>query len=262
MIVPAAMAITGQKRKWQPSPQLRQLDRIRKKMNVQKLDAKLRKYRREDTEWTQYQVLAGSPSLTTKNVWHLTKTSTMVKRFGPDAGGVPYLHKIDYDFQFKCHSEEGPTTFTAFLVTLRTDTMSQLTENQGTDLQGGLLENIHYMNGLQQDNSGVNYTSGQVELNPAYFKILKRWNFAIGVETFSTAANEPSRSLDESYRRYTGMVKVNKKLQNGRGNFDPASMSTFQNEAKVFLLTFTDNVTSIEGAPVLDGQCMLTVRST
>ena len=230
--------------------------------NVKSLAAKVRKYRREDTEWTQYQVRAGSPDLTQKHVWHLTKTSTMVKRFGPDAAGVPYLHKIDYDFIYKCAGEDGPTTFTSFLVMLRPDTMAQLTENQGTDLQGSLLENIHYMNALQTDAGGATYTSGQIELNPAYFKILKRWNFSIGVETFSTAANEPSRSLDESFKRYTGSIKVNKKLQNGRGNFDPSSMTTFQNEAKVFLLTFTDNITGIEGSPRLDGQCMVTVRST
>lgn len=236
---------------------------LQRSMNVQKLDAKLRSYRRRDTEWTQYQVLTQSPNLVQKYVWHLTQLDTWTQRFGQTPGGVPYLHSIKYDFDFKCASEAGPTSFSCFLVSLRTDTMSQLVENQGANLQSGLVENIHYMSGQTLDSASQIYTTtGQVELNPMFFKIHKTWRFAIGVETFSSSSNEPSRILSQSHKRITGMLKMNKKLQNGRGNFAPSAMSTCDNSAKVFLLVFNDNLSNLEGSPTLDGQCMVTVRST
>lgn len=229
-------------------------------MAVQKLDRKLKAYRRQDTEWTQYQVkTANSPTLSTKYIWHLTKVADWTARFGTSPAGVPYLHKINYDFYFKTADETGPTTFTAFIVTLRKDTQTQLTENLGTDLQSGLVENVHYISSEEAAGGGLAVPSGQVMLNPAFFRIHKRWEFALGEEGFYSGMK--LKNMSDSGRRFTGVIRHPKKLMNGRGDFDPAGVSTIDNSAKVFLLVFTNNQSGLEGSPILDGTCMVSIKS-
>jgi len=251
------MRNTNRKRSYAPKATAK---KYKQSMNVQKLDAKLRRYRREDTEFCQYQHTLLSGNVAPVSIWNLTKISGWVKRFGPDPSGVTELHKIDYDFQFKAATEPGPTTCTAFLVTLKSDTMTQLTENQGTDLQGGLVENTHYINGAQPAGGGVYIGSGQTYLNPAYFTIKKQWTFAIGSRDFSEP-DQISRCCRDQYR-FRGTCYNKKKLVNGRGAFDPGTMSTINNEAKVFLLVFSDNISGIEGSPRLDATSMVTLKST
>jgi len=230
-------------------------------MAVQKLDRKLKAYRRQDTEWTQYQIkTTASPTLSTKYIWHLTKVADWTERFGITPAGVPFLHKIDYDLYFKTNDEAGPTTFTVFIVSLRGDTQTQLTENQGTDLQSGLVENVHYITGEEALGGGLVGTSGQVHLNPAFFRVHKRKDFALGEEGFY--AGMKLKNMSDSGRRFTGSIKHHKKLVNGRGDFDPAGMSTINNSAKLFLIVFTNNASGLEGSPILDGTCMVTVKST
>lgn len=253
------------KRKFPTSSRFVQRKALKSSMNVQKLDAKLNRYRRQDTEWTQYQVkTAGSPAIGQVYIWHMTKLSTWIERFGPSPAGVPYLHKIDYDLYFKEGDEAGPTTFTAFLVSLKSDTQTQLCENQGTDLSAGLVENTHYISGQQATDTGLDIGSGQVYLNPAYFRVHKKMQFALGKDMFWTGSGSApqSKNMSDTGRRFTGTIKCNKKLQNGRGNFAPSVMSTCDNSAKVFLLVFSDNASGVEGSPILNGQCMVTVRST
>jgi len=252
------MRNTNRKRSYAPKATNK---KYKQSMNVQKLDAKLRRYRRDDTEFCQYQhtLLAGNVSPV--SIWNLTKISGWVKRFGPDPSGVTTLHKIDYDFQFKAATEPGPTTCTAFLVTLRSDTMSQLTENQGTDLQGGLVENVHYIPGKQPGLiAGSFVDSGQAYLNPTFFNIKKQWTFSVGSRDYSEP-DQISRCCRDMHR-FRGTCYHNKKLVNGRGAFDPGTMSTINNEAKLFLLVFSDNISGVEGSPRLDATSMLTLKST
>jgi len=248
----------GKKRSYAPKATSK---KYKQSLNVQKLDAKLRRYRREDTEYCQYQHTLLSGNVGKVSIWHLTKISGWVKRFGPDPSGVTELHKIDYDFQFKAADEPGPTTCTAFLVTLRNDTMSQLTDNMGTDLPT-LVENIHYIPGKQPGLiAGTWEDSGQAYLNPAFFNIKKQWKFSVGSYNYSDpAVTAYSNGRDMS--RFRGSIYHRKKLVNGRGAFDPGTMSTINNEAKVFLLVFSDNISGIEGSPRLDATTMVTLKST
>lgn len=250
------MRNTNRKRSYAPKGTNK---KYKQSMNVQKLDAKLRRYRRDDTEWSQYQHTINS-DLASVTIWHLTKVSGWAKRFGPDPAGVSELYKIDYDFQFKSATEPGPTTCTAFLVTLKNDTMTQLTENQGTDLQGGLVENVHYINGKQPAGGGLDIQSGQTYLNPSFFNIKKQWHFSVGGRDFSDP-DQVQRCCRDMYR-FRATCWNQKKLVNGRGAFDPAAMSTINNEAKVFLIVFSDNISTVEGSPRLDATSMITLKST
>lgn len=226
-------------------------------LSVAGLNSKVNRQRRLDTEYTQYQNTLPSLGMGATNVWHLTQMSSWVKRFGPDPGGVASLLKLDYDFQFKTDTEPGPTTLTAFLVTLKHDTMSQLTENAGSDLTA-LVENIHYLTGTAPD-GGLTITSGQGFLNPVYFNIHKTWKFSLGIKQYDSV---PTNSrTDRDMYRITGTYYHKRKLVNGRGNFDPALMTTCANDAKVFLIVFSDNISAIEGSPRLDGTCVATVKS-
>ena len=231
-------------------------------LTVQKLDARLRAYRRRDTEWTQYQLkTTGDPAITSKYMWHLTSIGNWVKRFGPDPGGIVYTHKIDYDLYFKSNTEAGPTTFSAFIVGLRSDTSDQLIQNNFTS--AGLVENLHFISGQQGDTSGVDYTSGMVYLNPQYFVTLKSWKFTLGPKT-QYEGTEVSNVFDKlqsgSGKRFCGSIPWRKRLHSGRGNFE--DMTACDNNAKLFLFVFTDNLSGLDGSPTLHGHVMATVKST
>lgn len=237
---------------------------LSKSMTVAKLDAKLKAYRRRDTEFTQYQLkTTGNQALNQVHHWNLTDVGNWQKRFGPDPGGMVYGHKIDYDLYFKANTEDGPTTFTAFIVALRPDTADQCIKNNFE--QNGPSENLHYISGQQGDVNGVglDYTSGQIFLNPQYFIVKKEWTFTLGPLTHyngSSVNNVIAKSINEQSRRFRGSIPWPRRLHSARGNFE--DMTTIDNSAKLYLLVFTDNLSAAEGAPTLHGHVMGSVKST
>ena len=237
---------------------------VNQSMTVQKLDAKLKAYRRRDTEYTQYQLkTTGNQNLLKEQVWHLTDVGSWSKKFGPDPGGIVYGHKLDYDLYFKSASEDGPTTFTCFIVGLRPDTADQAIKNNFE--QNGPTENLHYMTGQQGDQAigGLDYTSGQIFLNPQYFIIKKEWCFTLGPATHYTGSsinNVITKNVGETGKRFRGSIPWNRRLHSARGNFE--DMTAIDNASKLYLLIFCDNLSSSEGAPTLHGHVMGTIKST
>jgi len=67
----------GSKRKFPTGVSKRRV--INNSMAIQKLDRKLKAYRRQDTEWTQYQTKTQSPALGNQHIWHLTQISDSVQ---------------------------------------------------------------------------------------------------------------------------------------------------------------------------------------
>jgi len=243
--------------KWKRDAGVARANKVaRNSMAIQKVDAKLRAYRREDTEYTGYQVTQQSLGLGFINVMHLTQMAAWTKRFGPDPGGTCSLVKIEMDLHFKCANEPSPVTFSCFLATLNPQNADQITENLGQTL-AGLIQNIHFIDGVAT--GPVN--QGQVYLNPEFFRVHKTWKFTIGT-TQLNSTSEAQRSGEFSHKRIVTKLYHQRKLANGRGNFDPSSQSTITNESKVYLIVFTDNLVIDLQYPTLDVNALCTVKST
>ena len=185
----------------------------------------------------------------------MTDPSEMVQKFGPTPGAQATLTKLEVDLQIIPANEPSCITYTAYCVMLKKDTMAQLIENQGQTL-GTLVENIHFTDVTH----GVGIPAGQAFLNPQFFRILKKYTFQVGQELAGDGGNT-QKQLSSSVFRKTFTVRPNKLLKNGRGDFDPAAVSTFRNDAQVYFIIFSDNIALDAQYPTITANCMLTVKS-
>jgi len=244
--------MAGQKRKFPTATRYSKM--ARQSMAVQKLDSKLKAYQRRDTQWTQYRLqTVPTQAIGQAYMWHLHDKGSWVKTFGPDPGGIVYQSKMEYDINVTIADETDPVTFTAYMVALRPDTADQLMFNNF--LQNGPLVNTHYVAGTQAGTPPL--PTGQVYINPQYFIIKKKWVFSLGKNNY---ANSVTRDIKDTHKRMVGTIPWSKRLHSGLGDFDDATF--VDNSAKLFFLLFSDNVSGLEGSPILDGIVMHHVKST
>jgi len=215
-------------------------------MSLSKAVLQMRRKRRGDLDWTQYRISQSINIATPYNVWDLGKLADWTQSFGPDPTGQVMLRKLEYDLQFTMNNENSAITFSAFLVGLRPNTCSQLIENVGEGL-GSMTENIHYTRG-PASNGG----QGQVYINPEFFKIYKTHRFQISSDQYRSTP-ENARNQLGTVKRFSGSVRMSKRLQSGRAEWDPSAVSTMPQEYRMYWLVFNDN-SALDGLfPVMTG---------
>jgi len=221
---------------------------------IRKNTTKINRMVKLETTYTTYQAKLEAANLSHQNTWWVTDPSGWTKRFGPTPGPMAMLTKVEFDLQIVPANESACITYSAFAVMLKKDTMAQIVENQGMGL-ATLVEGIHY---TDVDHGLI--PAGQVILNPDFFHVLKTYKFQIGQELAGAGA-EAQRQLSKSVWRKSFKLYPKKLLKNGRGDFDPAVMSTLRNDAQVYFIVFTDNSAADAQHPTLTANCAITVKS-
>lgn len=217
----------------------------------------LEKYRKQDTEWTQYKVPYATLISEDVNVWHVTDPSTWYKAFGPAPSGVARLTRFQADIQVRVNNEPTGVTYSCFLFSLKKATAGQLMQNLNMSL-AGLIQDVHYVKGGP---AGSLVPNGQCYLNPMFFQVHKEWRFQLAVDQYDNAAS-PGRNPLAGVKRFTIDHRMNKALVNGRGDFDPSAQTAFGNEAQLYFAIFNDN-SGLDGqVPACNATGICTVRST
>lgn len=222
--------------------------------NIAKNTAKINRLIRQETVWTTYQAKSELLALGHQKTWWLTNPAGWTKVFGPEPSDMPTLYKVEVDLSIIPANEPSAVKYSVFVVSLKTDTSSQLTENKGSGLVS-LDQGIHYTdvaNGLLH--------AGQVFLNPQFFRVHKQYKFTIGQE-LAGDGSQAQRQLSASEKRINFTVYPKQLIKNGRGGFDPASTSTFPDAAQLYVFVFSDNQTVDAQSPTMTANASITLRS-
>lgn len=221
---------------------------------IAKNQRKINKLIKNETVYTTYQAKLEDLALGHQKTWWITNPPGWTKVFGPPPGDLPIMQKVELDMMIIPANEPSAVTFTVYVVSLRPETMSQLTENKGPGLVT-LDQGTHYTDVAH----GILH-AGQVALNPQFFKIHKSYRFTKGQELAGDGSTI-QRSLSGSVWRASCVLYPNKLLKNGRGDFDPASTSTFDDKAQLYVLAFSDNSTVDAQSPTLTVNASITLKS-
>lgn len=142
------------------------------------------------------------------------------------------MQHLKFDMLFTCNTEQGPTQFSCFLVTLKPDTADQVLSIAGSSLTG-LVSGAHYA-------KGTTY-SGLVHINEQFFTIRKQWRFVVTSEMMDTGA-APSKEASQSMKRISFNFPFRRSLHSGRNAWRTALTSDrVASSAKLYLLMFNDN---------------------
>lgn len=179
--------------------------------------------------------------------WYLINSiPNLVQVFGgvqsDEASNKVYPKKMQMDINIRPHLESDPVDYTMFIVKLKSNV-----QNSTYDRTTGQLSLTVDEDYVQQS------ATGQCWLNPGIFKILKSYRF----KTESNPNTIPDVRTINFRRRFTKYFK-NEVWSNNEGNW---TQSNIPISKRYFILIFNNNVSSLEGAPQIDFNCLWTVRS-
>ena len=150
------------------------------------------------------------------------------------------LGRMNVLMRFNSGNEEAPTNFSVFHCKLQPEHAEYMLETYGLELKG--LENIkHYLLGSPQTSDNAS-TSGDVVMNPHWFKVIKSWKWQFTNKMVTGSAY--STNHRSTYKRIQYSFPMGYKLgrEGGSANWQTANadMDT-PNHLKNYLFIFCNN---------------------
>jgi len=168
--------------------------------------------------------------------------------------------RIYMNLAFTAYTEKQPVTFSVLHVKLVPDQADYIMETQGLGLSG-INTNDFLMRGVSVVNAGIANTYGTINLNPKYFKTVKRWDFTLGSVMNDSTATTKTTVLANSHKAFQYSFPTGYKMgQVGLDDWDLATPEVIcRNENLNFFIIASDNLTGLDlGNPSYTLQCRTT----
>lgn len=140
---------------------------------------------------------------------------------------------------FYAGAENGPVSMSIFHIRLKEETADQLIDDAGADLSG-LISDKHYITG---HGTGVDSGVGShVQLNPTYFKTVKKWNFTLMNRYANTSNEAPMGSPSQMMKNIEYSFPLGYKLGSDKDDWNSqTALDSTPAHMRNFILIFCDN---------------------
>ncbi|AXH74959.1 MAG: putative capsid protein [Circoviridae sp.] len=155
--------------------------------------------------------------------------------------------RIYMNFAATAYSEKQPVTFSLLHVKLVPSQADYIMETQGLGLSG-ITSPDFLMRGVSVVNAGIANTYGTINLNPKYFKTVKRWDFTLGSVMNDSTATTKTTVLANSHKAFSYSFPTGYKMGNvGLEDWDQAPPESIcKNENLNFFIVASDNLTGLD----------------